>query len=127
MSEDTSEEVIVITDRAYADQVRWDADVFRDNLSEHYGPATTQVLERIAAYLARGEGVAVYEDSEFSSPGRGDWKLKSFGSPDAQIRTDQPPIRLHDGVDGDDAENWRFVLVGTYRATKEAAREQQRP
>lgn len=106
----------MITDRAYADQVRWDADLLRDNISEHYGPATERVLARIAEWLARGDGVAVYEDADLSSPGMGDWKITSYGSAAAQIEADQPPMRLPD-IGGD--INWRFVLVGTYRVTEE--------
>jgi hypothetical protein len=113
----------VTADGPYADQVRWDADVFRDNLSEHYGPATPQVLEKVARWLARGDGVAVYEDVEMSSPGRGDWKITSYGSPAAQLGTCQPPIRLPDGVGGEGSINWRFVLVGMYRASKEETDE----
>lgn len=109
----------MMSDGEYADQVRWDADTFRDNLSEHYGPATTDVLEKIAPWLARGDGVAVYEDRDLSSPGLGDWKVTSFGSAAAQLETDQPPMHLPDGVGGENAVNWRFVLVGTYRANEE--------
>lgn len=116
----------MISDRPYADRVRWDADTLRDNLSEHYGPAVDRVLDTIGVWLARGDGVAVYEDADLSSPGLGDWKVTSYGSAAAQLETDTPPMRLPDGVGGPGAINWRFVLVGTYRATEEEDNEQRR-
>lgn len=63
-------------------------------------------------WLARGDGVAVYENVDFGHPDQGHIKLVSFGSAEAQIEGDAPPKRLPDI--GSDI-NWRYALQGTYR------------
>ena len=72
------------------------------------GFATTTVNK----WLARGDGVAVYENVDFGHPHQGDIKLVSFGSPEAQIETVDAPTRLPD-IGGD--INWRYQLAGTYQ------------
>jgi hypothetical protein len=75
----------------------------------------TKTKDMINKWLERGDGVAVYENHDFSSPGLGDHQITSFGSPAAQLEVDTPPERL---PDIGSQINWRFVLVGTYRGEK---------
>jgi len=63
-------------------------------------------------WLARGDGIACYENVEFGSPDMGHRKCVSFGSKSAQIETDIPPVRMPDI--GSDI-NWRYHLVGVYK------------
>jgi hypothetical protein len=65
----------------------------------------------INRWLARGDGVAVYENVEFGHPDLGHRQYVSFGSHEAQIVGD-PPTRM---PDIGDSINWRYQLVGTYQ------------
>lgn len=66
----------------------------------------------INRWLARGDGLAIYENHELGHPDAGHRQLVSFGSPAAQLETDTPPQRLPD-IGG--RINWRYQLVATYR------------
>lgn len=69
--------------------------------------------ERVNAWLARGDGIAVYQNADFDSSTFGDLQLLSFGSADAQLETDTPPEQRPDGVSY--GLGWRYRLRGTYR------------
>ena len=71
--------------------------------------ASMPIVEK---WLARGDGIAVYENAELGHPGLGDRQWVSYGGPQAQIELDEPPVKMPD-ISG--AINWRFQLVGTYR------------
>jgi hypothetical protein len=68
----------------------------------------------INRWLARGDGVAVYEHSELGHPSAGHRQYVSFGSPEAQLPDAFPPARM---PDIGQSINWRYQLVGTYRGT----------
>jgi hypothetical protein len=79
--------------------------------------ADEMVAENVRAvntWLGRGDGIAVYENHDLGHPGLGHKVFLSFGSPDAQIESDDLPqfcpIQLPHGL-----MHWRYVLVGTYR------------
>jgi hypothetical protein len=88
-------------------------------LIEEIGSGTpewvTRTISLVKGWLERGDGVAVYENHDFGSPGLGDHQIVSYGSPAAQLVTDFPPERL---PDIGNQINWRFTLVGTYRGGK---------
>ncbi len=69
-------------------------------------------ITTINRWLARGDGIAVYRNEDLSSRQCGHRQFVSFGSTDAQIETNHPPIKL---PDIGNAINWRYCLVGTYR------------
>jgi len=69
----------------------------------------SHVIDR---WLARGDGVAVYENVELGHPDLGHQQFVSFGSTEAQIPDAFPPQRM---PDIGSAINWRYQLVGTYR------------
>lgn len=77
--------------------------------------ALEDVLDAIAVmnrWLARGDGVAVYENVELGHPDAGHRQYVSFGSPEAQIPDAFPPSRM---PDIGSSINWRYALVGAYR------------
>ena len=77
------------------------------------GPAAAKNAKaKMDGWLKRGDGVAVYEDSDLGSPNLGHRKYVSFGSEAAQLETDDPPTRLPD-IGG--SINWRYTLIGTVR------------
>ena len=63
-------------------------------------------------WLARGDGIAVYENHNIGSDGAGHRQFPSFGSSAAQLETETPPKRLPD-IGGH--INWAYQLIGTYR------------
>jgi hypothetical protein len=83
--------------------------------------------ETVNRWLARGDGIAVYENQALDSASAGDKKFVSYGSEVAQLFTgvvvvggaglpDQerwadPPTRLPD-IGGQ--INWRYQLIGVY-------------
>jgi hypothetical protein len=70
------------------------------------------VRHRVNQWLARGDGVAVYENVELGHPDAGHRQYVSFGSSEAQIPGDELPERMPD-IGG--AINWRYRFVGAYR------------
>ncbi|HET7110255.1 MAG TPA: hypothetical protein VFI41_05250 [Gemmatimonadales bacterium] len=70
------------------------------------------VRVRVNQWLARGDGVAVYENVELGHPDAGHRQYVSYGSPEAQIPDAFPPSRMPD-IGG--SINWRYALVGAYR------------
>jgi hypothetical protein len=63
-------------------------------------------------WLARGDGIAVYQNHDLGSIDVGRRQFTSFGSPAAQLETDTPPQTLPDiGT----KINWRYQLEGVYR------------
>lgn len=63
-------------------------------------------------WLARGDGIAVYENHDLGHPELGHRQLLSYGSEAAQLETDTPPERLPDFPG---TINWRYTLIGVYR------------
>lgn len=64
----------------------------------------------IQRWLDRGDGAAVYQNHAMNHSKCGHTKVVSFGSPKAQIETDEPPERLPD-IGGE--INWMYRLIGT--------------
>lgn len=75
-------------------------------------PDDPETLETVNRWLARGDGIAVYENQDMGHPELGHRQFLSYGSSDAQLETNEPPIRLPD-IGG--AINWRYQLIGVYR------------
>lgn len=70
--------------------------------------ATTRMNE----WLARGDGIAVYENQDLGHPEIGDKRFVSYGSEAAQLETEEPPKQLPDTTT---SINWRYCLIGTYK------------
>jgi hypothetical protein len=72
-----------------------------------------QTLALFNKMLARpGGGIAFFQNEDLSSRDVGEWRMASFGHPDAQFETDDvPPIM----PDTQTSINWRFTLKGTYK------------
>lgn len=88
-------------------------------LAGKYGEeAVPDVTAQLNGWLARGDGVAVYENHDLTHNEMGDVKITSFGGPRAMLEDSHhdpnPPERLPDGLPAGHI-NWRYVLVGTYR------------
>ena len=84
-----------------------------DFIAERYGWFTVTAVPRVNIWLARGDGIAFYVNSDLGSPDVGDVRMISFGSADAQIESNDVPQTLPDGIGG--SVNWRYQLEGTYR------------
>lgn len=78
-------------------------------IQELYGP---DVIRQVNRWLARGDGVAVYQNQDLGHPDLGQLQLASYGSPAAQLETGEPPQVLPDMAG---RVNWRYQLTGTYR------------
>lgn len=76
---------------------------------DEYGPDQVAIMKR---WLARGDGIAVYENHDMGHPELGHRQLVSYGSPAATLETDTPPERLPDFPA---TINWRYSLIGVYR------------
>lgn len=81
-------------------------------ITREFGTYAREATPKVNVWLARGDGIAVYVDHDLSHPQMGTTKMYSYGSPAAQLETDDPPVRLPD-IGG--AINWRYQLEGTYR------------
>ncbi len=81
----------------------------KTELSEALAVTSHSIINR---WLARGDGVAVYQNVEIGGANSGHRQFVSYGSPDAQIETAEPPVRMPD-IGG--RINWRYQLEGTYK------------
>ena len=66
----------------------------------------------VETWFTRGDGVAVYRNEAMDSANHGHRQFVSFGSPAAQLETDDPPTRLPD-IGGQ--INWAYQLEATVR------------
>lgn len=66
----------------------------------------------VNVWLARGDGIAVYENQDLGHYNLGLRQYVSCGSSSAQIETNEPPQRMPD-IDG--YINWRYQLIGVYK------------
>jgi hypothetical protein len=92
------------------------AEEFAAYVLEQYGDDAPDIMAQTGRWLARGDGVAVYENHDMGHPELGWPRLASYGSPAAILETDTPPERLPDTPT---LINWRYVLIGTYRPDPE--------
>lgn len=69
-----------------------------------------EAIAKANEWLARGDGIAVYVNSDLGSAEVGHRQFCSFGSKEAQFMA--PPTQL---PDFNGAVNWRYQLEGTYR------------
>lgn len=74
--------------------------------------ADLDALDMANRWLARGDGIAVYEAMAFDRSDFGSRQYLSYGSSAAQLEVDEPPKTLPD-IGG--KINWAYQLVGTYR------------
>jgi hypothetical protein len=63
----------------------------------------------VQGWLDNGKGCAVYRNQDLGHVDLGHRQFVSFGTPEAQIETPEPPSRLPD-IGG--AINWRYALEG---------------
>lgn len=77
-------------------------------------------LDKANAWLRRGDGIAIYEAMAFDRSDFGARKYVSYGSPDAQLEVDEPPVQL---PDIGPQINWPYRLVGTYRGAELVEKE----
>ena len=66
-------------------------------------------------WLARGDGIAVYQNMALDSSTMGRRKYMSYGSPEAQLEMEVPPLRL---PDIGPQINWMFQLIAVLPPTK---------
>jgi hypothetical protein len=85
---------------------------FRAYVERQYEDYAPDVMEKVARWLARGDGAAVYENHDLGHPDVGACQVVSYGSPAAQLETAEPPERLPD-IGG--RIGWRYTLIGTYK------------
>lgn len=78
--------------------------------------STWPVIQR---WIDREDGVAIYENQDFSHSMLGHRKAVSYGSANAQIEVrtaEELPIKLPDFTD---SINWRYRLIGVFRPTEQ--------
>jgi len=80
----------------------------KEEIEKLIDPAHLTVVNK---WLARGDGIAAYENQELGNPDLGHHKFVSFGSKAAQLEVETPPDLMPDIG----AINWRYSLIGTYR------------
>jgi len=66
------------------------------------------------AWLERGDGIALYQNTCLDSSGMGRKQWVSYGSDDAQLEMGYPPQTL---PDIGPTINWPYQLVGTCRGS----------
>lgn len=83
-------------------------------VEEEYDDRTLNLIQR---WLARGDGVAVYENQDLGHPLLGMHVLVSWGGPEANLLKDafpEPPKTLpFDNIEGVGL-GWRYTLQGVY-------------
>lgn len=95
---------------------QWDRERFEREVGEQYGGGTASVMRLVDRWIARGDGAAVYRNEDLGSIDVGLFKITSYGSPQAQIETPEPPVQM---PDIGNQVNWRYQLYATYREEKE--------
>ena len=81
-------------------------------LADRYQPGDIpEIVGKLNAWLARGDGVAVYENNDLGHYDLGRIICLSYGSDVAVFET-EPPQRMPDLPD---VIGWRYTLAGTYR------------
>jgi hypothetical protein len=91
------------------------ADEITAYINAQYGDDAPTVIAQVNRWLARGDGIAVYENHDLGHPEVGSCRLASYGSQAAQLEVETPPERL---PDTNTMINWRYMLVGTYRGVE---------
>jgi hypothetical protein len=91
---------------------QWTREQFKAYVERQYEDQAPEVIAQVGRWLDRGDGAAVYENHDLGHPEAGAPKIASFGSPAAQLETDEPPEQL---PDIGNAINWRYRLIATYR------------
>lgn len=92
--------------------------LFREQYEGHQDYFEEHSRPLLNWWLERGDGIAVYENQELGHPDNGVKVFVSFGSPAAQLETEEPPRTLPDGLLAEgllNGINWRYQLIGTYR------------
>jgi hypothetical protein len=92
----------------------WDRATLVAFVREQWEDEAPPVIALIDRWLARGDGAAVYRNHDLGHPHVGEPRIVSYGSPAAQLETDEPPTRLPDNIPKG-AINWRFQLEATCR------------
>ena len=96
---------------------RWDRDRLLAAVTETMGTGDDaprlvgNAMDLFDRWVARGDGVAVYENHDFNSRYLGDRQYVSYGSPAAQLEVTAPPVTM---PDIGSAINWRYQLVAVH-------------
>ena len=89
---------------------------FEEFVRKHFAgnemPNADHVMTLAGRWFERGDGAAIYRNHDLGSQNFGCVQIVSFGSPVAQLETDDPPIRLPD-IGG--KINWQYQLEATCR------------
>jgi hypothetical protein len=83
--------------------------------NDDHGMLYISVTAPVTRWLARGDGVAIYQNAELGHPEMGDIQIVSYGSPEAMLEVEEPPQTLPD-IGG--KINFRYQLAGTYRSQR---------
>jgi hypothetical protein len=90
------------------------SETFGNFIAGHYSAEDeVLVMTQVLKWVSRGDGVAIYQNSDLGYPEVGDIKLASYGSPRALLEVDVPPTTLPD-IGGH--INFRYQLIGTYKS-----------
>ena len=93
-------------------------------LKEYTSELSDESRAVIERWLARGDGVAVYENGLIGDKNAGRRQFVSFGSNAALLPGYDPPARMPDiGTD----INWRYTLKFAYRRIGEAVESKDEP
>lgn len=84
-------------------------------LARQFEGDTPGTVNQVNAWLARGDGIAVYENCDLGARDLGAVKLVSYGSSSAMLETGEPPANMPDTPG---QVNWRYQLHGTYRGAQ---------
>lgn len=84
----------------------------RQTLDGYADDEINDAIDRINLWLARGDGVAVYENMDLGHRELGQRQFVSFGSAAAQIESYAPPEKL---PDIGNRINYRYYLVGVFQ------------
>lgn len=88
---------------------QFSADEIRSYIGAKYGPGTGRVIERLNTWLARGDGVAVYENADLGHREFGWPQLASFGSINSQLEPRCGTCGM--SAEEDESGNWVHCVV----------------
>lgn len=86
--------------------------LLRQALDGYAEDEVSDMIDRINLWLARGDGVAVYENMDLGHRELGHRQFISYGSAAAAIQGYAPPERLPDFPQ---RINWRYCLIGVFQ------------
>jgi hypothetical protein len=88
---------------------QWDRTKLEQLVIEWWQDETPKVMAMVDGWLKRGDGAAIYRNSDLGHRDVGLPRIVSYGSPTAQLEVTDPPTTLPDGIPAG-AINYRFQL-----------------